>query len=360
MIEIPDFVDREREKRELKAVLSGRPNLVYFVYGPINSGKTALLMRVAEELSEDYRIFYINFRGFEGGYSKFTRAFFELGDKSLWERLRGSMPIVAAAIEYVERVAKKINTAIELPSEVIRMLQVGGEDPEKIDLFHYLERLMKRLVDVEKKPVIILDEMQVLKDEINAVGQPLLGRLFNFGVRMTKETHLCHILCATSDCLFIEDVYNNARLQGRAKYLLVDDLCREEAFRVYDRFGFREKDVIWEYIGGKIGDMVLLYEERKQGYSEREGIERMLEVQVSQIRWMLKLLEEGEREGPSVREIIEVLEEFKENREVEDVKISSNVLRFLVEENLLFYNPVRGVVRYQSELIRRAVGKLLV
>ena len=140
VIDIPEFVDREREKRELKAVLSGRPNLVYFVYGPINSGKTALLMKVAEELSEDYRIFYINFRGFEGGYSKFTRAFFELGDKSLWEKLKEKMPIVAAAVEYVEKIAKKINTAIELPGEVIRMLQVGGEDPEKIDLFHYLER----------------------------------------------------------------------------------------------------------------------------------------------------------------------------------------------------------------------------
>ena len=210
------------------------------------------------------------------------------------------------------------------------------------------------------QPVFVLDEMQVVKEVINATGRSVIAGLFNFLIGMTKETHLCHILCATSDCLFIEDVYNNARLQGRAKYLLVDDLCREEAFRVYDRFGFREKDVIWEYIGGKIGDMVRLYEKRKQGYSEREGIERMLEVQVSQIRWMLKLLEEGEREGPSVREIIEVLEKFKESGEVEDVKISSRVLRFLVEENLLFYNPVRGVVRYQSELIRRAVGKLLV
>ena len=88
MLDIPEFVDREKEIKELKAVLSGRPNFVYFVYGPINSGKTALLKKVAEELSEDYCIFYINFRGFEGGYSKFTRAFFELGDKGLWEKLK--------------------------------------------------------------------------------------------------------------------------------------------------------------------------------------------------------------------------------------------------------------------------------
>ncbi len=62
MIDIPEFVNREKEKRELKAILSGRPNFVYFVYGPINSGKTALLMKVIEELPDDYVVFYINFR----------------------------------------------------------------------------------------------------------------------------------------------------------------------------------------------------------------------------------------------------------------------------------------------------------
>ena len=306
------FFNREEDIRRMKAVLSGEPNLVYFVYGPINSGKTALLMKVAEELPEDYRIFYINFRGFEGGYSKFTRAFFELGDKSLWEKLKKKMPIVAAAVEYVEKVAKKINTAIELPGEVIRMLQVGGEDPEKIDLFHYMERLMKKLVESRKKPVLILDEMQVLKDEINAVGQPLLARLFNFAVRMTKETHLCHCLCATSDCLFIEDVYRNARLEGRARYLLVDDLEKEEAFRVYEAFRFEDKEMVWDYIGGKIGDIVVLFGEKKRGYNEREALERMLRDEAAKFELLLRALKYSPLKVSVRGSIIEVkAEEFK-------------------------------------------------
>jgi AAA+ ATPase superfamily predicted ATPase len=356
MIDIPEFVDREREKRELKAVLSGRPNLVYFVYGPINSGKTALLMKVAEELPEDYRIFYINFRGFEGGYSKFTRAFFELGDKSLWEKLKKKMPVVAAAVEYVERVAKKINTAIELPGEVIRMLQVGGEDPEKIDLFHYLERLMKKLVEGRKKPVLILDEMQVLKDEINAVGQPLLGRLFNFAVRMTKETHLCHCLCATSDCLFIEDVCRNARLEGRAKYLLVDDLGEEVAFKVYETFGFEDKMQVWDYIGGKIGDMVSLFEEKKRGYSEKEALERMLKDEVMKLKWIkARFLKERE----DAKEIWEFLREFKEE-EIKEIFLEENFdkLIYWIGENVLFYNPLEGTVRPQSRLLWRAIREV--
>ncbi len=267
------FYNREKEIEEVKAVLSGEPNLVYFVYGPINSGKTALLMKVFEELPEEYRVFYINFRGFEGGYFKFTRVFFELGDKSLWEEIKRKMPIVAAAVEYVEKIAKKVNTAIELPAEVIRMLQVGGEDPEKIDMFHYLEKVMERFVEKGKRPVFVFDEMQVLKGELNAVGQPLLARLFNFLVRLTKEKHLCHCLCATSDCLFIEDVYSNARLDGRAEYVLVDDLDKEEAFKVYEGFGFKKKELVWDYVGGRLGDMIKLFERKKIGIVEEEAIE---------------------------------------------------------------------------------------
>ena len=357
VIDIPEFVDREREKRELKAVLSGRPNLVYFVYGPINSGKTALLMKVVEELPENYRIFYINFRGFEGGYTKFTRAFFELGDKSLWEKLKKKMPVIAAAVEYVEQVAKKINTTIELPAEVIRMLQVGGEDPEKIDLFHYLERLMRRLVEKGKKPVLILDEMQVLKDEINAVGQPLLARLFNFAVRMTKETHLCHVLCATSDCLFIDLVYSSARLEGRARYLLVDDLKKEEAFEVYEAFGFEDKEFVWEYIGGKLGDMVILFEEKKRGYSEKEALERMLRDEVAKLEWIkAKLL----REKKDRKEIWEFLKEFKDEevKKIFPEQIFERLI-YWIEENILFYNPLDGTIRPQGRLLWRAIREVM-
>jgi hypothetical protein len=139
----------------------------------------------------------------------------------------------------------------------------------------------------------------------------------------------------------------------------VDDLCKEEAFRVYEGFGFREKEVIWEYIGGKIGDMVLLYEEMKQGYSEIEGIERMLEDTMGKIRDFLEAVEEGEKGEIDIKEVEGALRRVLDG-EVLSRDIRRRVRHFLVEENLLFYNPVRGVVRYQSELIRRAVGKLLV
>ena len=361
------FYNREDDIRRMKAVLSGEPNLVYFVYGPINSGKTALLNRVFDLLPDNYRIFYINFRGFEGGYSKFTRAFFDLGDQNLWEKLKSNLPLVSAALEYVEKVAKKINTAVELPGEVIRMLQVGGDDPEKMDMFHYLERLMKRLVEKGYRPVLALDEIQVLKGELNATGEPLLKRLFNFMVRLTNETQLCNCLCATSDCLFIEEIYANARLEGRARYLLVDDLPQKKAFEVYDKFGFENKELIWDYINGKPGDMVRLFEMKKEGYPEKEALSEILKDEIARLEDLLerislgkkKFFLEGEEWTIELDKVKKVLTLFKEKEKIKKQEIDPVYRNFLISENILFYNPLEGTVRPQGRLIKRAIEEVI-
>ncbi|CAB3289137.1 protein of unknown function [Methanocaldococcus lauensis] len=55
----------------------------------------------------------------------------------------------------------------------------------------------------------------------------LIYELFNYFINLTKELHLCRVLCISSDSLFIEKVYNEAMLDGRAKYILVDDFDKE-------------------------------------------------------------------------------------------------------------------------------------
>ena len=353
------FYNREDDIRRMKAVLSGDPNLLYFVYGPINSGKTALLMKVLEELPEEFRVFYINFRGLEGGYSKIMRTFFRLGDENLWKKIRERAPIVAGAIEYVEKIAKKFNTKIELPGEIIRLLQVGGEDPEKIDVFDYLEGIMRNFKEKGKKSILVIDELQVIRDELNATGRPVIGRLFNFLVRMTKETHLCHSLCSTSDCLFIEDIYSNARLEGRAKYILVDDLPKDEAFKLYDGFGFNDKELVWDWIGGKVGDMIRLYEKKKQGYREEEGLKEMLKDEIGRLRDLIEAVEEGEKGEVDINELKDTLKLFKTQDIFNTKEIKRSVRKFLIQENIFFYNSVEGTVSPQGRLIHRAIMELI-
>ncbi len=350
------FYNREDDISRMKAVLSGDPNLLYFVYGPINSGKTALLMKVLEELPEEFRVFYINFRRLETRrYEDFIRALFTVKYQGIWEKVKEKSDLMLGGIEFLEKVAKKINYTIPIPKEVFKVF-IRGEEGE-MDCFKYLEEVMRRLNGVGKRPILVLDELQMLK-EIKKNG-PILHDLFNFLVGMTKETHLCHSLCSTSDCLFIEDIYSNARLEGRAKYILVDDLPKDEAFKLYDGFGFNDKELVWDWIGGKVGDMVRLYEEKKQGYSEEEGLRNMLKDEAGRLSWMLKLIKDGEKEGPSIEDLDKTLGIFKRRDKVKHTEVESKVLKFLIEENILFYNPVEGTVCPQGRLIHRAIEEVI-
>ena len=173
-------------------------------------------------------------------------------------------------------------------------------------------------------------------------------------VRLTKETHLCHCLCATSDCLFIENIYSNAHLEGRARYILVDDLPKNEAFEVYQGFGFENKELIWNFIGGKIGDMIILFEEKKQGLPEKDILQKMLKDTAGKLQWIkLKKLRKI-KDGTTLWKF---LEKFKENKPLTKNEIEKDFdkILFWIEENILFYNPLEGTVRPQGKLLWKAI-----
>jgi AAA+ ATPase superfamily predicted ATPase len=350
------FFNREEDIKQVKAVLSGEPNFIYFAYGPINSGKTALLTKVLEELSkfEDYVVFYINFRGLD--IEKVEDLMRVLFDVEYGKGKEAIKEIVKEVLKEGSKLLKKAK-GIPIPEKVFEYLFESRRKTE--DAFRYLENLFREVVEGGKRPVLVMDELQVIKKVLNTTGQLILDRLFNFMVRLTKETHLCHCLCATSDCLFVDLVYSSARLEGRAKYILIDDLDKDSAFEVYERFGFEEKDLVWEYIGGKVGDMVSLFEEKKRGFSEKEALQRMLKDTVMKLEWMLDSIEEGEKAGPDVKEIKKLLEKFKESDEKEYREVKGKVLKFLIEENILFYNPLTGTVRPQSRLLWRALREVI-
>ena len=344
------FYDREEDIRRMKAVLSGEPNLVYFVYGPINSGKTALLMRVFEELPEEYRVFYINFRWrYVGEVRDLIQVLF---------RVKGEKEKLSVFLEKVLKGGAKLFEklgGIPIPEEIFDLLFRRTERAE--DVFAFLKDYFSLVVEKGYKPVFVLDEMQTIKEVINTAGKPVIHELFNFLVGLTKETHLCHSLCATSDCLFIEDVYSNARLEGRAEYVLVDDLSKEKASEVYESFGFRDKERVWDYIGGKLGDMIRLYEKKKGGLEEVEALEELWRDEVGKLRMI-----EGDifERYEGAEALWEYLGKFGEvwERPV-NIREEKKFMFFWVNKNILFYNPVRGTVRPQGRLIQRAIGEIV-
>ena len=165
----------------------------------------------------------------------------------------------------------------------------------------------------------------------------------------------------------IDMVYSNARLEGRAEYILVDDLDKDSAIRVYEKFGLEDKKLVWDYIGGKIGDMIKLFERKKRGYSEKDALEMMLWSEIDKLDELLRRIkrvkkkvvfegEEIEIEESGLRESLSV---FKFKEEVRKDVMDIVYRNFLIEQNILFYNPLTGTVRPQSRLLWKAIREVI-
>ncbi|MFQ6055739.1 MAG: ATP-binding protein [Methanosarcinales archaeon] len=57
-----EFFNREEEIKEFKRIIGRAPRRIYFVYGPINSGKTALMQEIINSLTKQHKVFYYNLR----------------------------------------------------------------------------------------------------------------------------------------------------------------------------------------------------------------------------------------------------------------------------------------------------------
>ena len=74
-----EFHNREKETKEIRAILHAESSLITFVYGPRNSGKTTMISHLIEELPDKYVVFYVNLRGkFISDYRDFIRVLFKI------------------------------------------------------------------------------------------------------------------------------------------------------------------------------------------------------------------------------------------------------------------------------------------
>ncbi len=357
------FCDRKKEQSELNAICASEPHLIHFLYGPINSGKTTLLNRTIDEFSGDVAPFYVNLRGRNiQDPGDFFNVLFDVDRKSGMASVREYMKeILKGGVD----IARKF-TGVPIPSAIFDLIFKAKD--KGWDAFRYLEDLFGFLVaDKNVQPVFILDELQVIGDVANSSGNRLLYKLFNLFVRLTKETHLCHCITATSDCLFIEETYANARLEGRARFILVDDLEKDAAIKAYRQLGLNRPGLLWEHIGGKLGDMLRVQVEKTVGKKEEEAVQRLLWHEIARLEEMLERLSfkkiEIEWEGRPVhitsKRILEALEVFKNAPSAPGNSMEPVHRLFLIRENILFRDPVQGILKPQGRLIHKAIETIL-
>ncbi|ETR66056.1 MAG: ATPase [Candidatus Magnetoglobus multicellularis str. Araruama] len=129
-----------------------------------------------------------------------------------------------------------------------------------------MEKELQKIVKKGKRPIIIIDELQAL-DDIYMNGQrELLKELFNFFVAMTKESHLCHVIIASSDGYFMKRIYEDSKLAKTSKYYSVDYLneadthywlnhLESESAIVSFKLTGSQINLIWKYFGGSMWEI---------------------------------------------------------------------------------------------------------
>jgi hypothetical protein len=244
------FINRKKELNFLIDWINRKPKDILFIYGPKSSGKTTLLMKFIDLNlnNKHYNINHFNLRTvLIANYTDFIQAFFEV------DYSKSSQEIKQRA-EYSLKVFK-------LSKEIKQSLENKVLDP-----FVVMQKELQKMVKKGKRPVIIIDELQALEDIYMNGQRELLKELFNFFVAITKESHLCHVIIASSDGYFMKRIYEDSKLAKTSKYYAVDYLNEAdtkywlnnlESESAIASFKLKESQInlIWEYFGGSMWEI---------------------------------------------------------------------------------------------------------
>ena len=367
------FFNRENEIKEILHILNKEPDDIYFIYGSMNSGKTTLINHIInEELKESnkkYAVFYVNFREYDvDSMDNFVEALFEIDENSKSSKMK----------PYIESFAKGLNNTlniyygIKIPEQLLDRL--FGEKEKGRLVFKFIRDLFISLNNKGIKPIFILDELQMIKDIAMNGGKPLLKGLFQFLVSLTKERHLAHCLCLTSDSLFAEYVYNKGELRGRAKYLLVDDFDKETSFKYMDflakenniKFSNEQKEQIYFTVGGK-PKLITKVVSKLYDKNLNEVLEGLLNDEIQKLDMKFEIMDYSKPKVKIGENIVEIEKEdvfkslnlFKDRYEISKKEIPTSIYVYLIKENILFLNPRKGTLKPQSFLVWNAIKKVI-
>nr|WP_269745157.1 ATP-binding protein [Desulfonatronovibrio magnus] len=247
-----------------------------------------------------------------------------------------------------------------------------------------MKRELEKITRKGKRPLIIIDELQALAEIYFNGGRELLNEMFNFFVAMTKESHLCHVLIASSDGYFIERLYNDSKLRKTSELFEVDYLPKEDIVYWLNNlekesnitdFTLTSEQIeyVWEHFGGSIWEISNLLGQFlkvcQDGMVPQEEMERVVARYVMQARSYFEEYAGLKKHRHSFfSEVNKSLAKgfFKETDLV--ALVESGVftedglreeLNGLVQKNFFYYNPTRAEYKLQGRSMEIGLGMFL-
>jgi AAA+ ATPase superfamily predicted ATPase len=333
------FINREQELKMLRDYIDIRPESILFLHGPKSSGKTTLLNKFFDQIQKEQKldVKFFNLRKiFTNVYEDFLKAFFHV-------ETRG---------EKKESLTSNINIGFfKIDAAVERKILEKRADPFKVMEAEFLDLTRKGI-----KPVLIIDELQALeKIYLNDDKErQLITALFNFFVAMTKESHLAHIIIASSDGYFLNTVYIDSKLKKCSTFYKVDYLTKEDVMewllnlgkysKIKD-YSLTEADVekIWDTVGGSMWEIQDILSQLFE-YPIDEVLAGYKQRMLSMITYYVVQKEREKRE--------KILNRFihDENLWVRDTgEEDEELLKDMVTNNILYFDPTRAVYYPQGK-----------
>ena len=342
------FVDREDEIEFFVDWFSEVPQRLLLVYGPKSSGKTTVIEYVVENrlltekewwLKSKYWVKYINLRRkLISSYATFLHSFIFPED---------------VYRETVETDGKFSLKFFSLKRKILQEIE-----RKERDLF---EELMKKIEEYSKNKrcILIIDEIQKLAEIYINSSRQLLKEFLNFCVSLTKEKHLCHVVILTSNTVFIERIYNEAKLKETSRFKKIDHLSKGKIQEWLDIEGFKKEEfeLIWEYFGGNIGRVLEAIKIKKKGKNLKEFLEREKWLAYTEIDEFLAVFNEEETKffKGVAKEIVKngyySIKGLKEDKR--------ELLRKCAEKEILFYDPLELRVTGNSRIYEKGMEILL-
>lgn len=330
------FINRENELTDLITFIDKEPAEILFIHGPKSSGKTTLLYKFLDKTGKEQKldVKFLNLRKIykdNVNYKDFIKVFFNVEDKDKKEKK--------------EKLSAAVNVGFfKINSEIELKIQQGKADPFKV-----MENEFIRLTGKGIKPILIIDELQAL-DRIylnNGRDRSLIIELFNFFVAMTKESHLAHIIIASSDGYFINQVFTDSRLKKTSTFYKVDYLTREdvmewllhlEKYSKITDYTLTEEDAekIWDTVGGSMWEIQEILWKLFRHPLEEVIASYMEKMRSLIVDYVVK---------PEQKEIEKLLRHFINRYELPKEKITSEdekLLREMVRQNILYFDPTKA------------------
>ena len=337
-----NFINRKKEIKYLNAHFESEPNCLLFVYGPKSSGKSSLLDNIVKQLDKDqYAINFLDLRRLIiYDFNSFLDIFFQEDIKEKTKDILRGLTINAGFFKI------KVDEKVMLKKNAFKIISDKLESAKNSGI----------------QPVIIIDEIQLLRNIYVNGERYLIDELFNLFIALTKVTHSTHVVLCTSDSYFIEEIYKSAKLSKTSEFFLLDHFEKEIVYNWLKTESFKDEEInlIWDRIGGCPWEISRIIEKRKQGEESVEQIcLRFIEDEFGKLDNFLLSFSEA-KEAVFFEVINRIVKDgFCNIREIKNKTVVLELLKEMIAHDFWFYVANKREITANSKSIYRAFEKFL-